>query len=59
MDNDNELHPVRLTKRQVRFIENMMDHCWDYFEEDCTDLDDTIKQSEKSGLTSPDLPHGG
>jgi hypothetical protein len=47
MDNDNELHPVRLTRRQVRFIENMMDHIWDYFVEECADLSDTIEESEK------------
>jgi hypothetical protein len=56
---DNELHPVRFTKRQIEFIQNMMDHNWDYFEEECADLNRTIEQAEKGGITSPNLPHGG
>ena len=43
-----DLHPVRFTKDQVEFLRHLFNESgYDYFEEECTDLEATIKKSEE------------
>lgn len=47
-DNKDILHPVRFTKRQVEFIDHMIcEKGMDYWEEECEDLLNTIKENVK------------
>ena len=42
------LHPVGFTKDQVAFLRHLFNEVgYGYFEEECTDLEDIIKKSEK------------
>ncbi len=47
MADRNELHPVRFTHRQISFIKHVMDHSYEYFEEDAGALLETIEDSEE------------
>ncbi len=46
MANDNELHPVRFTNKQVSTIKHIIGHFSDYFEEEAENLLDTVKKYE-------------
>ena len=42
-----EKHPVRFTPRQIEFIQHMMEqNGYDYWEEECVDLEETIIKAE-------------
>jgi len=46
--NDNDLHPVRFTNKQVGLIKHIMGHFSDYFEDESEEFFNTIKESEKN-----------
>ncbi len=47
---ENELHPVRFTKRQIDFIEHMIyEKGYDFWEEQCSDIISTIESYESNG----------
>lgn len=45
--NDNDLHPVRFTNKQVALIKHIMGHFSDYFEDEAEEFFKTIEESEK------------
>ena len=46
--NDNDLHPVRFTNKQVGLIKHIMGHFSDYFEDEAEEFFKTIEESEKN-----------
>lgn len=45
--NDNDLHPVRFTNKQMELIKHIMSEFSEYFEEEAHDFFETIKEAEK------------
>ena len=47
------MHPVRFTRKQVKYIRDIVDEFYDFYEEECRDLDSTLDGSEDENDLHP------
>lgn len=47
------MHPVRFTRKQVKYIRDIIDEFYDFYEEECKDLDATLDGVEDENDLHP------